>query len=330
VRFALTDDQEELAAAVRKLLAAEAGEPFLRAAVDDPGLRTGPVWDRLVELGVFTALLPEARGGLGLGGVEAALIAEEIGRAALPGPVVETALVVPLLLGEAPDGAGVVAVRQGSAGGVPDAELADAVLLPDGDAGVLAAPRGDLQLVALPQVDASRTWWTIGGTVTGRVVAPGADAVAALADIGAVLTAAQLVGAGQAVLDQAVAYATQRAQFGRAIGSYQAVKHQLADVVVALAFARPLVLRAAAALDGEVPTRSRDASAAKAAAARAADRAARVALQVHGAIGYTQELGLQLWLTRIWSLLPQWGAAAAHRRQVLAALRGGRRPERYP
>jgi alkylation response protein AidB-like acyl-CoA dehydrogenase len=329
MRFATTSDQQELAAAVRELLAERADEAFLRAAVADPAQRTGPVWRLLDEVGLFSALRSEADGGLGLGGVEAVLLAEEIGRAALPGPVVETALLAPLVLGgQAP--AGIVAAGLGPAGPVLDAELADVVLLADPDAGVRAGTPAELGLEVRPQVDASRSWWVRAADPAGRVVVPGANAARALADAGAVLVAAQLVGAGQAVLDRAVDYARQRHQFGRAIGSYQAVKHRLADVAVALAFARPLVLRAAAGLGADGPARSRDASAAKASATRAADLAARAALQVHGAVGYTEELGLQLWLTRIWSLAAQGGTAAEHRRRVLETVRGTARPPRCP
>jgi alkylation response protein AidB-like acyl-CoA dehydrogenase len=104
----------------------------------------------------------------------------------------------------------------------------------------------------------------------------------------------------------------QRKQFGREIGSYQAIKHQLADVRIALDFARPLVLGAAL---GEVP-----ASAAKVACADAAYRSSRTGLQVHGAIGYTQEFDLSIWLTKVRALVTAWGTPAYHRQRVLEGL----------
>jgi alkylation response protein AidB-like acyl-CoA dehydrogenase len=91
-------------------------------------------------------------------------------------------------------------------------------------------------------------------------------------------------------------------------------------VAVAVAFARPLVHRACYSLCHRLPTAARDASAAKAAAADAAELAARVALQVHGAIGYTDEAELQVWLKRVWALVPEWGDAHLHRQRVAAAL----------
>jgi alkylation response protein AidB-like acyl-CoA dehydrogenase len=133
-------------------------------------------------------------------------------------------------------------------------------------------------------------------------------------EFGALATAAQLVGAAEALRDAAVDYAKQRSQFGRAIGSYQAIKHKLADVHITIELARPLVYGAALTLA------SRDVSAAKAAASDAALLAARAALQTHGAIGFTQEHDLSLWLLRVQALRSAWGTPEAHRRSVLEAL----------
>lgn len=125
---------------------------------------------------------------------------------------------------------------------------------------------------------------------------------------------AYLVGAGERLLADSVEYVKQRRQFGRAIGSYQAVKHRLADVRIALDFARPLVLGAACA-----PT-PRSASAAMAGASDAAHLASRTALQVHGAIGYTLECDLSIWMLRVLDLRATWGTPRWHRERVLASL----------
>src|SRR5262249_21454273 len=132
-------------------------------------------------------------------------------------------------------------------------------------------------------------------------------------------TAAQLLGLGSALLDRSVGYAQQRTQFGAPIGSFQAVKHQLADVAVALDLARPLLFGAALALHSADATR--DVSAAKVACTDAAYLAARTALQVHGAIGYTAEYDLALWLTKVRALVSAWGTQRWHRDRVLAAIR---------
>jgi len=127
-------------------------------------------------------------------------------------------------------------------------------------------------------------------------------------------TAAQLIGAAEAMLSAAVDYAKQRSQFGRIIGSYQAIKHKLADVHIAVELARPLVYGAALSME------PRDVSAAKAAASDASLLAARAALQTHGAIGFTQEHDLSLWLLRVQALRSAWGTPEWHRRRVLEAL----------
>jgi alkylation response protein AidB-like acyl-CoA dehydrogenase len=113
-------------------------------------------------------------------------------------------------------------------------------------------------------------------------------------------------------------YAKDRKQFGQPIGSFQAVKHLLADARVKLEFARPATYRAAWSLATAQPTVSRDASMAKAMASDAADLAARVALQVHGAIGYTWECDLHFFMKRTWALAKAWGDAPTHRQLVLA------------
>ena len=115
-------------------------------------------------------------------------------------------------------------------------------------------------------------------------------------------------------MSAAVGYAKQRTQFGRVIGSYQAIKHKLADVHIAIDLARPLVYGAALSLQ------PRDVSAAKVAASDAALLAARSSLQTHGAIGFTQEHDLSLLLLRVQALRPAWGTPEAHRRRVLEAL----------
>ncbi|HLY33891.1 MAG TPA: acyl-CoA dehydrogenase family protein, partial [Jatrophihabitantaceae bacterium] len=170
--------------------------------------------------------------------------------------------------------------------------------------------------VARESVDSSRRLVEVQA---GEVVAHDVDAQQAF-DLGALATAAQLLGLGAALRDRAVAYAQQREQFGRPIGSFQAVKHQLADVAVALELAGPLVFGAALALRDDAPTRSRDVSAAKVACADAAYLAARTSLQVHGAIGYTAEYDLALWLTKVRALVSAWGTQQVHRSRVLAAL----------
>jgi hypothetical protein len=188
-----------------------------------------------------------------------------------------------------------------------DVDAAELVLAVDADTLRLAVPTG----VTLSTVDPNRRLFP---TEPGTALAsgPAVRRAGALAfEAGALATAAQLLGAGRAMLELTTDYAKQRTQFGRPIGQFQAVKHQLADALVALELARPLLYGAAITLHG------RDISAAKVAATTAADRAATAALQVHGAIGYTREYDLSRWLTRVRALRSAWGTLAIHRSRVL-------------
>ncbi|NDH11859.1 MAG: acyl-CoA dehydrogenase, partial [Actinobacteria bacterium] len=135
-------------------------------------------------------------------------------------------------------------------------------------------------------------------------------------------TAAQCIGVARRLLEATVEYVGERHQFGKPVGSYQAVKHHLANVKIALDFAAPLVYRAAwsVAHDDDPVTRGRDVSMAKAQASEAVDLAARQALQCHGAIGYTFEYDLQLWLKRAWTLAATHGDVRFHRDRVAAAI----------
>jgi hypothetical protein len=191
-----------------------------------------------------------------------------------------------------------------------DAEAAGLVLLAT-DEGVSEATAGECHR----SIDPSRRLYDV--TTTGETWQ--ADTKRAY-EFGALATAAQLVGIAEALLNDTVDYAKQRTQFGRVIGSYQAIKHKLADVHIAIELARPLVYGAALALADDTSAAARDVSAAKAAAADAGLLAARSALQTHGAIGFTQEHDLSLWLLRVQALRSAWGTPELHRRRVLEAL----------
>jgi alkylation response protein AidB-like acyl-CoA dehydrogenase len=196
-----------------------------------------------------------------------------------------------------------------------DANSAGLVLLGAGDVIWLAEPGARHR-----SVDRSRALFEVNGR---EVLARGPAAAAAVArsvDVGALACAAQLLGAGRALLAASVRHAGQRIQFGRPVGAFQAVKHHLADVAIGLEFAAPLLDAAAAALAVDDPNAARDVSAAKVACTDAAHRAARAALQVHGAIGYTEEHDLHLWLTKVRALAGTWGSQSHHRARVMASL----------
>ena len=144
-----------------------------------------------------------------------------------------------------------------------------------------------------------------------------------MAERATLAAAAQLVGLAQQMLEMSVAYVGQREQFGKPVGSFQAVKHHLADAALRLEFARPCVHRAAWVLANDPAHVQVAVSLAKAQASEAALLAARKALQVHGAIGYTVEYDLHMWMKRAWALAAAWGDAAWHRNRVKDALLNG-------
>src|SRR5439155_26410495 len=142
-------------------------------------------------------------------------------------------------------------------------------------------------------------------------------------DRAALATAAELCGLGQHLIAVTVEYVKVRRQFGSPVGSFQAVKHMLADAHLGIEFARPVVYRAAWSMARGRPDRSVHVSMAKAMASEAALRAARAALQCHGAIGYSFEYDLHLWMKRVWALAAAWGDAAWHRARVASAVLDG-------
>jgi len=287
------------------------------------------VWRRLAGAGATALAVPGDYGGLGASLADVMIACEEAGHHALPGPVAESLAAVPVLLAS-------LAAEPAVADWLPllaagdliatlalppqrpyaaDADAAGLTLLVQDGMAWLATPG-----TSYPSVDPARRLWSVDGR---ELLSRGPAVTAAAgraADAGALACAAQLLGAGRALLEQSVQHARQRTQFGRPVGSFQAVKHRLADVAIALEFARPLVAEAAAELTEGGGTAVRDTSAAKVAATDAARLAARAALQVHGAIGYTQELDLHLWLTKVQALANAWGSQSAHRARVLAAL----------
>lgn len=316
MRFSLSDDQASFRDAVRELLAKEATPAVVRAAWEAPeGELDRGVWDSLDAMGVLALLVPEADGGLGLDETYLVPILEECGRAALPHPIVETAMVAAPLLGA---GTGMVASDLGGPN-VACAADADALLLRWGHT-LARVDRDAAELTPLATVDGGRRAARVSHDGTGEPLTDDPSELDLALDRGALGTAAVLIGLGQAMLDLTVGYVTERHQFGKPIGSFQAVKHHLADAALALEFTRPAVWRAAWSTASGAPTRARDVSMAKAMANDAAELVGRQALQCHGAIGYTVEADLHLYLKRTWALARSWGDTAHHTDRVADAL----------
>jgi alkylation response protein AidB-like acyl-CoA dehydrogenase len=203
---------------------------------------------------------------------------------------------------------------------VAGAHTADCILLQDEGLNLHLVRRSQVTLHGEPSVDGSRRLFRIDWKPSPTTrVAESVEHVASLMtalDRGFLATSAQLLGITRQLIDMTVAYVKVREQFQKPVGSFQAVKHHLANAQVKLEFARPLVYRAAWSLAQQEPGRSLHVSMAKAQASDAATLAARIALQCHGAIGYAYEHDLHLWMKRAWALASAWGDATWHRTRV--------------
>jgi alkylation response protein AidB-like acyl-CoA dehydrogenase len=283
------------------------------------------LWSVLAEMGVFALRLPESAGGAGLGTAEAALVLEELGRAAVPGPLVATVLAAGLVDGVAEGGAVVGLVeRSGQPLLVEHLASLDALLVVD-EGGVARVDPAELAAQPLEHpTDPLTPVHEVVAMPAGTPVA-GAREAAELMVAGAVLTAALQVGLAQASLDLAVRYAGQREQFGRPIGGFQAVKHLCADMLARVELARSAMYAAAVTLDdpGADDPGAGDPRRAAATAKLVADEAAqangRSCVQVHGGMGYTCEVDAHIYLRRAWVLATAYGTADEHA-ELLARL----------
>lgn len=338
MRFAFTEEQESSRRMLRDLLARACTPDHVRAVFTGSKPAGGALWQQLAEFGLAGVLVGADQGGLGLGPIELAALFEECGRAAVPEPILETSAVsVPLLalwqsdvrvatwLERATNGSAVVLAALDTVPYVHGADRADAWLVQREDAAHLAL-RDEVELVPQVSVDGTRQLArVVFRPRQDSCIARGPDVARAFSqafDRGALAAAAELVGLAARLVEMAIEHAKTRKQFGQPIGAFQAVKHHLVDAQLGIAFARPLVYRAAHSLAHEDPAAAWHVSAAKAASSEAAWRAARKALQVHGAIGYSYEHDLHLWMKRVWALAADWGDAAWHRNRVASAILG--------
>ncbi|MFB7464038.1 acyl-CoA dehydrogenase family protein [Streptomyces sp. NPDC056224] len=309
--FQLTEDQRDLRAGVRDLLAGRYGREALRASVDAGGAVDRGLWRELGEAGFFALRLPEAAGGVGLGLPEAVLVFEEAGRVLLPGPLVATHLAAGVVPGAA---AGTAVVTAFDLGGGLVAHLAEA----DAVLGAAEPPAAEPLAGELPAGEPVRSADPL--TPLHRVASPSAGDVSPYASscvrTGALLTAALQVGSALRTVELAVRYAGEREQFGQPIGAFQAVKHLCAQMLVRAEVARTAVYAAAVTQDGA------EIAGAKLLADEAAVLGARDCLQVHGGMGFTWEAEVHLHLKRAWVRAEQWRTAAEAEELLAAELLG--------
>jgi alkylation response protein AidB-like acyl-CoA dehydrogenase len=327
MNFDLTDDQRAIQRTARDFLA-DAYPPaeVRRLAYETERGFTDAGWAAICELGWPALLVPEEHGGLGLGVVELAVVQEELGAALAPTPFLSTVVAAALIdaAGSAEQRArwlpglasgearGAVAKLADDGGwtAVPDAGGADVVVARDGDGWALVT---DAEVEPVDALDATRRLWRVRGRGEREPLAGDGDRAA---DVAAVALAAESVGVARRAMDMAVRYATEREQFGRPIGAYQAVSHACAQMLLEVEGARSTALYAAWALDHEPESGPLAASMAKAYASDAGWRVPAAALQVHGGIGFTWEHDLHLWLRRGKANAYLWGDAREHRARV--------------
>ena len=331
--FTFDDQQLAFRDAIRKFLMVEAAPEWLREIWETRSGRSGDLRAKLADQGLTAISVPEAHTGMGLGDLDWVLAQQELGYYAIPDSLSDTAYLAVDVLKRLPAGNALSAewlprVASGKARIsvahpvnplTADAENADLLLLWHQDE-VHALKPSQARLTANESIDMSRRLsrveWTPGAASRVCDAAAGGAIWADVLNRAGVALAAQLVGLASRMLDLGVDHSAQRKQFGKPVGSFQAVKHHLADVAVKVEFAKPVLFRAAYAMHKNHPLRAVHVSHARLAAGEAARLAARRSIQVHGAMGYTWEADLQMFMKRAWALDASWGDRAFHKARV--------------
>jgi len=350
--FDLSDDQIALRDSARSLLDDLAAPDRVRRVSETSERWDRDLWAAMVQQGWLGIAVPESEGGVGLGPVELGVLLEEIGRHVAPSPFLPTVLTLEICR-RVGDGRAVErilagdlraciawsrqpeAVRAERAGSeweltgrpdpVPYASIADLAIVFAVDADGPALFAVDLDLLgrpdAEPAMDLTRpiAWLDLVAAPAWRL--GGAELGAALLDLGATATALELLGGADRVLELAVEYAKERVQFGRPIGSFQAVKHRCADMLVDVEGMRSSAYWAAWCLAADDPDQSIAASTAKTWGSDASKRVMAGVLQVHGGIGFTWEHDLHLFLKRAQLDQLSFGDAVFHRDRLATLLR---------
>ncbi|MBW3662490.1 MAG: acyl-CoA/acyl-ACP dehydrogenase [Actinobacteria bacterium] len=332
----VSETQIELRESVRGVLERECSAEVLRRRIEG-GERPEALWQRMVELGWPALTIPTEYDGLGFGFAELLVVLEEIGRAAAPGPLLPTVTqLLPAVAREVDLLADIAAGNrtgslvtgdlrldgdavQGTARHVLEGSWVDTfvvVVASEGDATVHLVDATQTQRTPEQTVDATRELTTVTFDAAPARQVGGRDLAEAVRDHATIGLACETVGTIQRLLTMTLDYVRVREQFDRPIGSFQAVKHQLADAHVATEKAQAVTWYAALTVAEDDPRRSLAGSMAKAAAGEAARLVAARAVQLHGGIGYTWEHDLHLYVKRARADAVLLGDPAAHRARV--------------
>lgn len=331
--FTFTEDQLLFREAISRFLMTEAAPETLREIWETDEGRSPELRNKMAMQGLTALSVPEDNGGLGMGDIAWSLMTQELGYYGIPDSLADTAYVgagIFSALDEGVAGKGDyltkicdgelrLAIGHESSSLVADAHLAEVLLMQHGDE-VHLVPQSDIVDVANPSIDSSRrlsqvTWQPKLETCIANGEA-GKKIWNETLNRGALSVAGQLLGLAQRMLDLTVDYSVQRKQFGKAIGSFQAVKHHLADVAGKIEIAKPVLYRAACSLENNHSLSDVHVSQARNFCSEAAALAARHGLQIHGAMGYTWEVDLQMFMKRSWALNNTWGDNLFHKARV--------------
>jgi alkylation response protein AidB-like acyl-CoA dehydrogenase len=337
VNFSFTPEQEALRAEARRFLSERVD---VRAQINQPGAHDAALWKQMAELGWQGALVREEHGGTGMSLVNACVLFEEAGRALLPGPfllhVIATqaiargggdALLPDLVSGSKIAGFWLCYATQldegmvtGDAELVPGASTADVLVIGLKDRSMAVAPSGSFAATEVDSADLTRPRATVAfDGPAGRLPSPDVSGSSVRASVA---IAAESVGAARAALDMAVAYARERTQFGKPIGSFQAIKHKAADMLRAVEAARLAVYYAAWAIDAVEPGHAVATAHAKVAANEAFLLCAKENIQIHGGIGVTWEHDAHLYYRRALANATMFGESAVNRDRIALAAIG--------
>ncbi len=323
--FDFTDEQREIKSTAHEFLASRFKPEHVRELAEGDSPYSDDDWKAFCELGWPGIALVEEYGGEGLGAVELIILQEELGYFCAPSPFIANAYAGAIIQAAGSDeqkAEWLPGIASGEARG--SAEMAcdpDPILGASGGASILVMASGDgaklvkpedAELEQIDMIDTTRAYF--------RVKAEGGDDlpgdIAHAVSVGQIAMSAELVGVAQRALDMSVEYAKERQQFGRAIGSYQAVSHRLADMLWEVEEARSLTYSAAWAADADPDLLPIAASMAKARASDAATSVTHNAIQTLGGIGFTWEHDVHFFLKRARASAQMMGSARAHRDNV--------------
>ena len=331
--FTFTEDQLLFRETISRFLMTEAAPEKLRDIWSTEQNSTEELLQQISAQGLSALSIPEANGGLAMGDIAWSLMSQELGYYAIPDPLANSAYVGAGLICALDDSVAVkddylnkicegqlrLAISHECSPLVADAELAEVLLIQHGDE-VHLVPRDKIEQIPNPSIDASRRLATINWQVSPETCVASGQAGKNIwretLNRGALSVAGQLLGLAQRMLDLSVEYSLQRKQFGKEIGSFQAVKHQLANVAGKIEIAKPVLYRAACSLENNHPLSDIHVSQARNFCSDAAALAARNGIQVHGAMGYTWEVDLQMYMKRSWALNNTWGDSISHQARV--------------